>query len=418
MDMKTMRSILESANQQQFQFNQLDLDLYNDYKEKLQIYCGSENTILFANILFLMTNKKIIDYLLKFLEDDVKKLWDISRADPSKKIELHTPANYASFAGLRWPLPTPELASNHSGNLLSRVLLRMEQLHGVNVTDTASGPIPTFLGFIPERDADQVVKKNQLWNDDPRAVGLFYHGKMTHRIQWYLLMKAIDLGILETDGKQVPDIIKILLKRQTNARFLPWDAIIDESVTNNNILHQDLFHLRKLGEHTPLTITSNNHENQYLYGCDPNYFHSYLMTISRAQTPYLSECVTQLFCKSAFTISRLELARDLKPGSDDFLLKYPGIPIPIRMTERDDRTILGTLHRQALCYNVFEGHAVEFNQVLSEQDRTEKSKKIDRSRSMSSLRGVVQYRSLKHPEPPTETPEGAEQGSPKRLKMI
>lgn len=412
-----MRSILESANLQPFKFSQFDIDLYNDYQNQLKIHCGPENNTLSANILFLMTNKALIDYLLKFLDDDVKKLWDETRNYSSTKIELHTPENYASYAGLRWPLPTPELASNHSSNLLSRVLLRMEQRHGINTTNTASGPVPTFLGFIESYDADDVVKRNQLWNDDPRVGGLFYHGKMTHRIQWYLLMKAIDLGMLETDGMQVPEVIKLLLQKQIYTKTLPWDALVDESITNNNIVYMGMGHLRKLAENFPTTITANTDDKHYIFGCDPNYFHSYLMTVSRAATPYLSECVTQLFCKSAMTIHRLEMARGLKPGSNDYQLKLH-VNLPFQpLTNDDDITMNGTLYRQALCYNVFSAHPVEYRQVLCEQERTEKHKKIDASRSMSSRRGVVQYRLLKHPEPQIENPEGAE-GSPKRRKMM
>lgn len=419
-----MRSILYTADNEKFKFSEHDKEIYDDFVNQVRVYCGysADEHMLFANILFLLTNKLLADYLLSFLEADIKQLWETEKQHPASVLSLHTRPAYTSRVELLWPKPTDALARNRSQNLLSRVLLKMEQRHGINTDYADTAPVPTFMGFVAQSDVVRLVQDKKLWNDDPKISGLFYHGKMIHRVQCYMLMKAAELGLLELDNITIPDLLNLLLTKYNATdplckAHLPWNVLLDGVIVDNNIQYEDPWHLKKLVGLYPTTIESNTHDWPYIYGCDPVYFHSYLMSVSRKNTPHLSECLTQSFCKSAFKILNLEREIGLKPGFTDYIInkevRVPHLPIT-----KAELTLDGTLHRQALCLNAFGTHPVDVREVIAEQDRTYKSKKIDRRRSFSSLKeGVVQYRLFKTP-PPTEAPDGAVQGSAKRAKMV
>ncbi len=83
---------------------------------------------------------------------------------------------------------------------------------------------------------------------------------------------------------------------------------------------------------------------------DPYYFHSYLMTLSRAKTPCLSECVTQSFAKAAYKLQKIEasIGKKIENGPPVFLARERIQTIRDLMPQELD--MRSVLKRQEECF--------------------------------------------------------------------
>lgn len=397
-----MKSILDTA-QHLFQFTDSDKIIYAEFFAEYQAQGLSENdSRLFANITFLLTNRSIIDNLLKKLDTSVKKLWDAENGNPDTTLELHNPKKYLSFVGLRWPAPTRELASNHSNHLLSRALLQIEQRHHINATYASSAPVPTFLGVITPEDAIKILVKNKrVWNDDPNMSGIFFHGKMMHRIQFCLMMLAIESGLLDPGKMTIADIIKKLIDTKIKAYEpfydLGWNFLIDFNISDIHFTKADRRNLSALAAFFPANIDNNTYGKPYLFGCDPYFLHSYVMTASRKNTPYLSECVTQTFCKAALSIQEMEKELGVKVNFQGYIDNKDNRTPKTTRTKltKNDLTMPNVLSRQAQTFATYGVHAIRYEDIMNKQKQTGKSARIDHKRSAASAAtGYIQYRSI------------------------
>lgn len=359
---------------------------------------SEDDSLLFAKLTFLLTNKTVVDHLLKSLDEDIKQLWAEEIQNPDVTLELHKPDEYLQLFGLSWPLPEEKLAGNHSHHLLSRVLLQMECRHGLNVDDSISSPVPTFLGVITEEDAKEILNSKMVWNDDPRTSGIFFHGKMLHRIQFYLIMAAIDSGLLDLKGLSMSGLIHKLINTKISAYEpspydLAWNFIIDFNISDINVDQEmRMRNLEPLREFFPPTINGCVYDKEYLFGCDPYFMHSYLMTASRVNTPYLSECVTQTYCRSAFAIKEMEREIGEKEQYEGY---YKDQQTDRRKLTRHDLAMENVLRRQEQSYATYGVHAVKYDHVLERQKKTGKSQRINKRRSRpSGESGFIQFRSL------------------------
>lgn len=382
---------------------------------------SEEDSLLFANLTFLLTNKKVVDHLLKSLDQDVHRLWVEEIQNPAVTLNLHKPAKYLQFFGLSWPLPNANLAGNHSHHLLSRVLLQMERRHGLNIDDRTSAPVPTFLGVITEEDAKEILKNKMVWNDDPRTSGIFFHGKMLHRIQFYLMMTAMDSGLLDVGRLSMPDLIRKLITTNISAYRpspydLAWNFIIDFNISDINIDQEmQMRNLEPLREFFPPTINGCAYDKEFLFGCDPYFMHSYLMTASRANTPYLSECVTQTYCKSALAIKEMEREVGVKEQYDGY---YKDQQTVRKKLTKPDLNMENVLRRQGQSYAIYGVHAIKYDHVIEKQKKTGKSKSVDKKRSRSSGEsGFIQFRSLFMSATDHKAKSEAMPTQPKRMKV-
>lgn len=422
-----MKSILDTLSAKRFEITNTDIAIYNGFYDEYKRHgLDANDSRLFANLLFLLTNKSIVDYLLAQLDKDIKKLWHKQSVNGSVVLELHDPDEYLPFVGLMWPVPKPELAENHSNHLLSRVLLQMEQRHNINVTHESGAPVPTFLGVITHEDATKIlINQRRLWNDDPRMSGIFFHGKMMHRIQFYLMMKAVDSGLLDVGRLTISGIIKKLVNTKVNA-YAPfydnaWNFMLDFNISDIHFSEIDRRNLAPLSQYFPPAISGNAYEKPYLFGCDPYFLHSYLMTASRANTPYLSECVTQTFCKSAIAIQELERELGVKEkyiGFIDNKLSHHQRTTRAKLT-KNDLKMENVLSRQAQTFATYGVHAVRFEHIIAAQKKAGKDKKLDRKRSKpSSSTGLIQYRSMFSTDRPAEVDHHTGETSVKHRKVF
>ncbi len=72
--------------------------------------------------------------------------------------------------------------------------------------------MPTLFGYVSPDLVRDLVSKNQLWNDETKISGLLFHGKCIHRLQLNLLMKAINLKMLDVGTLTMPDLLKLFTR--------------------------------------------------------------------------------------------------------------------------------------------------------------------------------------------------------------
>ncbi|CZG86463.1 TPA: hypothetical protein JBD88_13555 [Legionella pneumophila subsp. pneumophila] len=335
-----------------------------------------------ANVSVFLSNPSLITQALAVLEQEVKFLWDFenSTRTADKQLKLNQSIQFCRFMNLLWPVPNEELISNKTNNLLSKVLLYREQKHGFNFDENLSQrPVPTFVGFVDKKEADKVLEKNQLWSEENKLSPLFFHGKETHRLQLNLIMIAVELGLLDIGGVSVVELKNILAKVKTQNDLPLWDSVIDTVAVGDNA-KMNLRHpliLRK----TPAIITDNmEHNSQYIYGMDPFYFHSYLMSIARKDYPYLAQCVTEKFCKSAFKLNQIENALGYKYGNDE-----------LRALGTNERDIMSTLERLAKAYNT-NIHVITSEHILQYQQAKKEGKafnEVTNSKKLEIRAGTI-----------------------------
>lgn len=376
----------------------IDLEIYEEMHTEFtncanRIGAYDEYVTLFANILFLLTNKLLLDYLLKQLDADVKAMWEREVEYSSARLALHRPKKDVSHFGLLWPYPEPELAENHSNHLLSKVLLKTEQAHGMNLGDLHSAPVPTFVGFVQPSQAKVIVDDRRIWNEEHKLSALFYHGKMTHRIQCYLIMKAVELKLLDLGDLTIPNLIELLTTIKIgNPPRLVWDLILDNVATVHNVIPSNMGRdpVTALESRYAPVVNGREYGYPYLFGCDPYFLHSYLMTVSRVNTPYLSECVTQMFAKSAFAIQRLERKMGKKYDVDQYIRNHQwGTTFRTTELTEPDLQMEEVLKRQAYCFADAGAHFIDSSDITADQIERGKQTAVRDSGVVN-----VQYRSL------------------------
>ena len=102
---------------------------------------------------------------------------------------------------------------------LETVLLVQEQKHHVN-KGLCRESVPEFVGTISYQTADAVVGNNQLFNDYTMHIRSFSHGRYGHRIQYYLITRAIEDGLFDTSYLPLKTgILKYLTTTMTHYTF-------------------------------------------------------------------------------------------------------------------------------------------------------------------------------------------------------
>lgn len=383
--MKTIISILAKAPFN-FVLSAEDIRIYEQILKDYQQHMADDTySILFANITFMLSNRIVLDVLLSHLEADVKREWN-------PHLTVHQPNEYIECIGLTWPVPNADLYSNHSQHLLSRVLLRMEQTHGIN-RNKDDAPVPTLFGYIENNLVQQLINKNELWNDDTTISGLIFHGKSTHRIQLYLVMKAIDINLLQVNDLKMKDLLAIFLNTRTRFDLtLAWDLLFDNThlptYSQHNSYNVDDPVFNALSEKYQHRIKSGQLVDSYVYGCDPYYLHSYLMTYSRAKTPCLSECVTQSFAKTARIIQKIEaeIGQKIENEAPVFLTRER--KQCIKQLNQDEFSMRHVLKRQEEVFVLSGEHVVNEKSVKDYLTRHGKM-----SRVLAAV-GNIEYRGL------------------------
>ncbi len=399
-----MLPLIQTLNSNQFPLDAGAIAIFSHYNREFFTHgLDEERSMLFANISFLVSYRPLVDFLLGHLEAEVAARWREEQDDDRRcsTLVVHSPQEFVNHFGLMWPMPKAELAQNRSRHLLSRVLLETEQRHQINMINDSSAPVPTFIGYIVSADAEKILAKNQLWNEDPKMSPLFYHGKMTHRIQLYFIMKAVELKIMDLGGMTVSDLLQTMATSHIPKykETLAWNPLLDYVVTTRNIVssqtRNSCQHMTALTHVYEPTIQSLPYESPYVYGCDPYFLHSYLMTASRSKTPHLSECITQIFCKSAFAIQAIEKRKGYAFHLPDYYIRDTSMSTDNLVSlSTKDLTMEAVLKRQALTYSVGGNHAIKVHDILIEQAESRKLQRIDAKTSFKSLYGIVQYRSI------------------------
>lgn len=110
-----------------------------------------------------------------------------------------SPAAYKEVHSVQFPLPPEEqnVTAKNCWHCFEEILLTQEQHCGVNL-DRKPEEIAEFIGNVPEPMADSVVLDNSLWNDFIGDYTAIYHGRYSHRVQHYIITRAIEDGVLDS----------------------------------------------------------------------------------------------------------------------------------------------------------------------------------------------------------------------------
>lgn len=271
----------------------------------------------------------------------------------------------------------------------------------MNLGELDSAPVPTFMGLISDYNVEDIVKDKKIWNEEHKLSGLFFHGKTIHRTQLCLIMKAVELKLLDLGGLTIPKLMELLTTiKMGNPERLVWDLIIDNIVSLRNIQQPSgicLDPVSVLEGRFPSVMNGKKYQHSYLFGCDPYFLHSYLMTVSRANTPYLSECVTQMFAKSAFAIQRIERKIGRKYNLDGYFRASRGRKIvPVNLSE-NDLQMDEVMKRQAYCFADAGAHFLDSSDIAADQRERGKVTNVRDSGTVT-----VQYRSMTSKHKPKE----------------
>lgn len=377
-----MKKIIEQNFPPEIQISALDKKIYEDFLEIYQDeHVPFETAVVFANISFLLSSKQLLDYLLKNFEEDLKQIAN------KKSLSINPRREYSqvSYLGLAWPLPEEQMDQlpNDTQHIVNETLSMEEIHHEIN-----SGKVPTFLGFLPQPEANEFVKNHILWNEDPRIAPLFYHGKFTHRIQFHLIMKAVDLGFIDfgSEIKSTADILDALIDTRNNKGRPFWNIILDTITVARNFQH-----ISAGPNPAPLTTRgfkpqlspADKYQDDYVFGMDPYFLHSYILSQNVNQHPILSECLTRVFCKTALEIQQIEK----KLGYQIYINRtWPPSEEPELVPIADD-SISGMMSRIEKVFYLNGAHVVTAADVVSHRESKGKHIPADTKTKLSSFSG-------------------------------
>jgi hypothetical protein len=377
-----MKKIIDQNFPSEIQISALDKKIYEDFlKDYQDENVPFETAVVFANISFLLSSKQLLDYLLKNFEEDLKQVAN------EKALAINQRREYSqvSYLGLLWPLPEEQMDQlpNDTQHVVNETLSAAEMNHKIN-----PGKVPTFLGFLPQPEANEFVKKHILWNEDPRIAPLFYHGKFTHRIQFSLIMKAVDLGFIDfgSEVKSVADILDALIDKRNNKGRAFWNILLDTVTVVRNFEHisagPNPVPLTKRGFKPQLSL-AHKYPNDYVFGMDPYFLHSYILSQNVNQHPVLSECLTRVFCKTALEIQQIE--KEL--GYQIYINRtWPPSEQP-ELVPIEDYSISGMMSRIEKVFYVNGVHVITAANIVNHRESKGKHVSADTKTKLSSFSG-------------------------------
>lgn len=226
----------------------------------------------FSEIQTLFQNLNLCLTLFQELED---KLAEFYRAHSIllPTVDLDNPIDTGL---LFWPYPKPWDDSKTHG-MLNTLLLEKERHYGINLTKNSPG---YFVGFVDVEAGCCFVREHRLFNEYKKASGPL-HGMFSHRMQWYCIIRAFELGLLPSITKE--DILLLLEYSVVN-------------YSNGQNLWQLLFD-------TYPSMQKGDIEQQGF--CSPNILQSFVM-FSCKKLPHLAACIYEKYSKSLQQIATIK----------------------------------------------------------------------------------------------------------------
>lgn len=175
--------------------------------ESLVNYQGAKESLSFPDyfrpidkvIASLLRNTALCIELLKPLNQQLSNEFQRLGLDIAG---CHADPDNIIFCNLPWLGFNELYLQQRTHGILNRILLAKERQHGIN--EDVNSP-PYFEGFIPAETAEKVIRSGYLFNEFNPA-GNPLHGKYSHRLQWHIIICAVELGLIKTE-MSVKDIL-------------------------------------------------------------------------------------------------------------------------------------------------------------------------------------------------------------------
>ncbi len=221
---------------------------------------------IFLDIVLLLQNPAKCIEILAELEERLADEYFKEGIDVS--VYLNNPDHYIFF---NHPWPSLEHVKQHptTKGKLNEILLAKERLHGINLAPDS--PV-VFSGFVDDKVAKDCIKTGNLFVEY-NLIGNMLHGKNIHRIQWYLILSAIEKGWIDTRG-------------------IPTQKIFSES--------SDTW-LYSFDKYQAAETNSALTTNPYRF-CAPHYCHSALLLL-KDKLPCLSGTFRKAFARGIQTVA-------------------------------------------------------------------------------------------------------------------
>lgn len=186
---------------------------------------------LVAVCVSILTNEALCDQYLKELDERVTEHLQVPPSLTSP------PTEYAKYRNGLVPRPpmSEQAADQACHDALEAALLSFEKACGVNLQG-----VPELAGHVPNVIADKIVKADHLWNDLIENYPSFTHGCLSHRLQHYIIRRAIDDNAIDLSVlKDYLDLSRkgLILKHLVLSDLL-WPSREKERIDSNGTVKQ------------------------------------------------------------------------------------------------------------------------------------------------------------------------------------
>jgi hypothetical protein len=240
---------------------------------------------VYLSIAELLQDTALCIDILGGLEARLAERYRVAGIDVS---QYHQQSESFVFFNLPWPVLKNIGLHTKTHHFLNAILLEKERKHGIN--EDPDAPV-FFSGFVPENIAGQYVKEANIFSEY-NYIGNLLHGKYSHRLQWYIILTAIEKDLLKTNNLSA----KQLLCESTEV----WTHLFDR--------YQELrADNRSVGFRSPALLHSSllllKNELPHLSGTLRKIFSRSVQIVSARQeqeTPYIRICAEYDIRESAF----------------------------------------------------------------------------------------------------------------------
>ncbi|MCA9749626.1 MAG: hypothetical protein KC414_11025, partial [Romboutsia sp.] len=191
-------------------------------------------TQVFSDIFALLCDVKLCCKILYELNKDLRD--SAQSINTTLDYASYIPKEYLYIEDLFFPGDKPiNLKLPRKYYLLNLLLLENEQKHGINLPDSDTlknfeagiYPVPTFAEFVKHENAKKIIQDGHIFHEYPFLGNSLTHGKYTHRLQWYIIMKAIELKLIDPQNLTVKQILQESVE-DNKYNLIPWNELFDK----------------------------------------------------------------------------------------------------------------------------------------------------------------------------------------------
>ena len=163
------------------------------------LHADSKKNDVYAQIQSILKNPSLCIELLGDLEKELGERYRHAGVDVTA---LHRNTHFLTFLNSPWSYVNSKTPTVQTHHIFSQLLLEKERQYGLNTDPNA--PV-VFAEFVPTEFADAQIKAGNIFTEYTKR-GNMLHGKESHRLQWRIIFRAIEKGLIDTQGLSIKEI--------------------------------------------------------------------------------------------------------------------------------------------------------------------------------------------------------------------